>query len=165
MIVNYVKEVFEKIEGMEGLFVVRMFILGLFFDNGEFKFEMRRKIFEIFVEMDNVEEIVIESRSEFVRYEVVKEFVEIVLDKYFEVVIGFEIVNDDVVDVFINKGNIFVDFVKVVEIIYKVGVKVKIYFFFKLIFFFECDGVEDVKESIIKVEFYMDIFFINIMDI
>ncbi|WP_297091216.1 archaeosine biosynthesis radical SAM protein RaSEA [Thermococcus sp.] len=164
-IVDYVREALKKIEGKKGPFAVRMFTSGSFLDNGELKPETRRQIFEILAERENVKEIVIESRSELVRYDAVKELAEIVPDKHFEVAIGLETANDDIADVSINKGNTFADFVKAAEITHEAGAKVKAYLLLKPIFLSERDGINDVKESIIKAEPYTDTFSINITDI
>uniref|UniRef100_UPI0026083164 archaeosine biosynthesis radical SAM protein RaSEA n=1 Tax=Thermococcus sp. TaxID=35749 RepID=UPI0026083164 len=164
-IVDYVREALKKIEGKKGPFAVRMFTSGSFLDNGELKPETRRKIFELLAEMENVEEIVIESRSELVRYDAVKELAEIVPDKHFEVAIGLETANDDIADVSINKGNTFEDFVRASEITRKARAKVKTYLLLKPIFLSERTAIEDVKESIIKAEPYTDTFSINITDI
>ena len=164
-IIDYVREALKRIEGKKGPFAVRMFTSGSFLDNGELKPETRRKIFELLAEMDNVEEIVIESRSELVRYDAVKELAEIVPDKHFEVAIGLETANDDIADVSINKGNTFEDFVRASEITRKAGANVKTYLLLKPIFLGERTAIEDVKESITKAEPYTDTFSINITDI
>ncbi|WP_297063861.1 archaeosine biosynthesis radical SAM protein RaSEA [Thermococcus sp.] len=164
-IVDYVRKALKKIEGKKGPFAVRMFTSGSFLDNGELKPETRRKIFEILSKMENVEEIVIESRSELVRYDAVKELAEIVPDKHFEVAIGLETANDDIAEISINKGNTFEDFVRASEITRKAGAKVKTYLLLKPIFLSERDGIRDAKESILKAEPYTDTFSINITDI
>ncbi|WP_461867008.1 archaeosine biosynthesis radical SAM protein RaSEA [Thermococcus sp.] len=163
-IVDYVREALRKIEGKDRV-AVRMFTSGSFLDNGELKPETRRKIFELLAEMDNIEEIVIESRSELVRYDAVKELAEIVPDRRFEVAIGLETANDDIAEVSINKGNTFGDFVRASEITRKAGAKVKTYLLLKPIFLSERTAIEDVKESIRKAEPYTDTFSINITDI
>ena len=164
-IVDYVKEALKKIEGKKDPFAVRMFTSGSFLDNGELKAETRRKIFEILAGINEVKEIVIESRSELVRYEAVKELADIVPDRHFEVAIGLETANDDIADVSINKGNTFEDFIKAAETTHKAGAKVKTYLLLKPIFLSERDGIRDAKESIIKAEPYTDTFSINITDI
>ncbi|WP_010477746.1 archaeosine biosynthesis radical SAM protein RaSEA [Thermococcus zilligii] len=164
-IVDYFRGALKKIEGKKGPFAVRIFTSGSFLDNGELKPETRRKIFEILSKMDSVEEIVIESRSELVRYDAVKELAEIVPDKHFEVAIGLETANDDIAEVSINKGNTFSDFVKAAEVTHKAGARVKTYLLLKPVFLSERDGIRDAKESIIRAEPYTDTFSINITDI
>jgi len=164
-IVDYVRQALKKIKGKKGPFAVRMFTSGSFLDNGELKPETRRRIFEILAKMDNVEEVVIESRSELVRYDAVRELAEIVPDRHFEVAIGLETANDDIADVSINKGNTFKDFIRAAEITHKAGAKVKTYLLLKPIFMSERNGMEDVKESIVRAEPYTDTFSINITDI
>ncbi|MCO6041683.1 archaeosine biosynthesis radical SAM protein RaSEA [Thermococcus alcaliphilus] len=164
-LVKYFKKALKKIEGKNGPIAVRIFTSGSFFDDGEVKRETRRQIFSILAEMDNVEEIVVESRSELVRYDAVRELVEIIGEKYFEVAIGLETANDDIADVSINKGNTFEEFVRASEIIREAGANVKTYLLFKPIFLSERDAIEDVKESIKKAAPYTDTFSINVTNI
>jgi len=164
-LVKYFKKALKKIEGKKGPIAVRIFTSGSFFDDGEVKRETRRQIFSILAEMDNVEEIVVESRSELVRYDAMRELVEIIEGKYFEVAIGLETANDDIADVSINKGNTFEEFVRASEIIREAGANVKTYLLFKPIFLSERDAIEDVKESIKKAAPYTDTFSINVTNI
>ncbi|WP_457752969.1 archaeosine biosynthesis radical SAM protein RaSEA [Thermococcus sp.] len=163
-IIEYVKKALKKIEGKERV-AVRIFTSGSFLDDGELKPETRKKIFKLLAGYDNIKEIVIESRSELVRYDAVKELADIVQNKHFEVAIGLESANNDIVDVCINKGNTFGQFVNASEEIRRAGAKVKTYLLLKPIFLSERDGIEDVKESIKKAAPYTDTFSINITNI
>ncbi|MBO8173926.1 MAG: archaeosine biosynthesis radical SAM protein RaSEA [Thermococcus sp.] len=163
-IVEYVKKALRKIEGKDRV-AVRIFTSGSFLDDGELKPETRKEIFKLLDEYNNIKEIVIESRSELVRYDAVKELADIVGDKHFEVAVGLETANDDIADVSINKGNTFEQFVKASEEIRSAGAKVKTYLLLKPIFLSERDGVEDIKESIKKAAPYTDTFSINITNI
>ncbi|ASJ10754.1 radical SAM protein [Thermococcus sp. P6] len=164
-LVNYLREALRKIEGREGPFAVRIFTSGSFLDNGELKPETRRRMFELLSGMENVEEIVVESRSELVRYDAVRELADVVPDRHFEVAIGLETASDDVAEVSINKGNTFSDFVRASETVRKAGARVKTYLLLKPIFLSERDGMVDVRESILRAEPYTDTFSINITDI
>ncbi|NJE08780.1 TIGR01210 family radical SAM protein [Thermococcus sp. M39] len=163
-IIEYVKKALKKIEGKERV-AVRIFTSGSFLDDGELKPETRKEIFKLLAEYNNIEEIVIESRSELVRYDAVKELADIVKDRHFEVAIGLETANDDIADVSINKGNTFEQFVKASEEIRSAGAKVKTYLLLKPIFLSERDGIEDIKESIKKAAPYTDTFSINVTNI
>ena len=164
-LVEYFKKALKKIENKKGPIAVRIFTSGSFFDEGELKSETRKRIFSTLAEMDNVEEIVVESRSELVRSDAIKELVEIIGGKYFEIAIGLETANDDVVDVSINKGNTFGEFIRASKIIRDAGANVKTYLLFKPIFLSERDAIEDVKESIKKAAPYTDTFSINVTNI
>ena len=163
-IVEYVKKALKKIEDKERV-AVRIFTSGSFLDDGELKPETRKKIFKLLAGYDNIKEIVIESRSELVRYDAVKELADIVQNKHFEVAIGLETANDDIIDVSINKGNTFEQFVSASEEIKRAGARVKTYLLLKPIFLSERDGIEDIKESIRKAAPYTDTFSINITNI
>ncbi|RKX46339.1 MAG: TIGR01210 family radical SAM protein [Thermotogae bacterium] len=164
-LVEYFKKALKRIENKKGPIAVRIFTSGSFFDEGELKSETRKRIFSILAKMDNVEEIVVESRSELVRRDAIKELVEIIGGKYFEVAIGLETANDDVADVSINKGNTFGEFIRASNIIKEAGANVKTYLLFKPIFLSERDAIEDVKESIKKAVPYTDTFSINVTNI
>ena len=159
-IIEYVEEALEKVED-EDRVAVRMFTSGSFFDDSELKPETRRIIFRLISEMENVREIVVESRSELVRYEAVRELAEIAGDRHFEVAIGLETANDDVADVAINKGNTFADFVRAADTVHSAGAYVKTYLLLKPAFMSERDAIEDVKASLTKAEPYTDTFSIN----
>ena len=163
-LVDYLREALKKIEGKERV-AVRIFTSGSFFDNGELKPETRREMFEILSSYGNVKEIVVETRSELVRYDAVKELADIVKEKHFEVALGLETANNDVADVSINKGNTFEDFVRASKIIREAGAKVKTYILLKPAFLSERDAIKDAKESIRKAEPYTDTFSINLTDI
>ncbi|ADT83586.1 archaeosine biosynthesis radical SAM protein RaSEA [Thermococcus barophilus] len=163
-IVEYVKKALKKIEDKERV-AVRIFTSGSFLDDGELKPETRKKIFKLLAGYDNIKEIVIESRSELVRYNAVKELADIAEDRHFEIAIGLETANNDIADVCINKGNTFEQFVNASEEIRSAGAKVKTYLLLKPIFLSERDGIEDVKESIKKAAPYTDTFSINITNI
>lgn len=164
-ILNYFREAIQKIKGEEGRFSVRIFTSGSFFDSAEVRRETRIKIFEELAKLENVYEIVVETRSELVKEEWVRELAKIVEGKRFEVALGLETANDHVADISINKGNTFEDFIKASEKIRNAGAYVKTYLLFKPIFLSEAEGIEDVKESIEKAEPYTDTFSINLTNI
>ncbi|AEH24955.1 archaeosine biosynthesis radical SAM protein RaSEA [Pyrococcus yayanosii] len=158
-------EALDKIRGKEGRFAVRIFTSGSFFDSAEVGRETRHKIFEAIAELDNVYEVVVETRSELVREEWVRELAKRVEGKHFEVAIGLETANDDVADVSINKGNTFEDFVRASERIRGAGAFVKTYLLFKPAFLGEKDAIEDIKASIERAAPYTDTFSINLTNI
>ncbi|AFK21630.1 archaeosine biosynthesis radical SAM protein RaSEA [Pyrococcus sp. ST04] len=164
-ILSYFLKALEKIKGKEGRFGIRIFTSGSFFDSAEVRRETRRRIFEEIAKLDNVYEVVVETRSEIIRKDWVKELVEIIEGKWFEVALGLETANDDIADVSINKGNTFSQFIRASEIIHEAGARVKTYLLFKPIFLSERDAIEDAKYSIEKAEPYTDTFSINITNI
>ncbi|ASJ15599.1 radical SAM protein [Thermococcus chitonophagus] len=164
-ILNYFLEALSKIKGREGRFAVRIFTSGSFFDSAEVRRETRRRIFEEIAKLENVYEVVVETRSEIIKKEWVEELAEIVKGKWFEVALGLETANDDIAEVSINKGNTFEQFVRASEIIHDAGARVKTYLLLKPIFLSERDAIEDAKYSIERAEPYTDTFSINITNI
>jgi len=164
-LVDYLKKALRKIKGKEGRFAVRIFTSGSFLDDGEVKPWARREMFKLLAEMENVKEIVVETRSELVRYEAISELAEIVKGRHFEVALGLETANDDVADVSINKGNTFEQFVRASEIIHEAGARVKTYVLLKSSFLSERHAIEDAKETIRQAAPYTDTFSINIINI
>ncbi len=159
-LVKYVGKALKTVEGEERV-AVRMFTSGSFLDDSELKPETRRVMFRLISSMENVHEVVVESRSELVRYEAVHELTEIVGDTYFEVAIGLETANDMVAYLSINKGNTFADFVRAANTVHRAGAHVKTYLLLKPAFMSERDAIEDVKASIVKADPYTDTFSIN----
>ncbi|AMM54303.1 archaeosine biosynthesis radical SAM protein RaSEA [Pyrococcus kukulkanii] len=164
-ILNYFLEALSKIKGKEGRFAIRIFTSGSFFDSAEVRRETRRRIFKEIAKLDNVYEVVVETRSEIIKKEWVEELAEIVEGKWFEVALGLETANDDIAEVSINKGNTFEQFVRASEIIHDAGARVKTYLLLKPIFLSERDAIEDAKYSIERAEPYTDTFSINITNI
>ncbi|NPA47749.1 MAG: archaeosine biosynthesis radical SAM protein RaSEA [Thermococci archaeon] len=159
-LLEYLQKALQTAAGYERV-AVRIFTSGSFLDDSELRPETRREMFRLISRMENVREIVVESRSELVRYEAVRELAEIAGDRHFEVAIGLETANDDVADVAINKGNTFADFVRAADTVHSAGAYVKTYLLLKPAFMSEMNAIEDVKASIIKAEPYTDTFSIN----
>ncbi|AEC51419.1 hypothetical protein PNA2_0501 [Pyrococcus sp. NA2] len=164
-IFSHFLEAIKKIKDKEGRFGIRIFTSGSFFDSAEVRRDTRIRIFKEIAKLDNVFEVVVETRSEIIREDWVRELAEIINDKWFEVAIGLETTNDDIAEISINKGSTFQDFVRASEIIRRTGARVKTYLLFKPIFLSERDAIEDLKESIKKAEPYTDTFSINITNI
>ncbi|CAB49212.1 archaeosine biosynthesis radical SAM protein RaSEA [Pyrococcus abyssi] len=164
-ILSHFLEAVHKIKGKDDRFSIRIFTSGSFFDSAEVRRDTRIRIFREISKLDNVYEVVVETRSEIIREDWVRELAEMVEDKWFEVAIGLESANDDIADVSINKGSTFNDFVRASEIIHNAGAKVKTYLLLKPIFLSERDAIEDVKFSIEKAEPYTDTFSINLTNI
>jgi len=164
-LIEYFKKALRKIEGEKGPISVRIFTSGSFFDDGEVKPATRKEIFSLLAKIEDVKEIVVETRSELVRFGTVKELVDLVEGKHFEVAVGLETASDDIADVGINKGNTFEEFITASRVIREAGAHVKTYLLLKPAFLNERDGIEDIKESIKKAAPYTDTFSINVTNI
>lgn len=131
--------------------VVKIFVSGSFLNEDELPKEARDEILKMLNEEKNIEEIVVESRPEFVREEVIKECLELLPDKIFEVSIGLESSSDYIKKYKINKGFLNEDFERAINVIkslksdYKITSKA--YLFVKPILTSEKEAIEDAVAS------------------
>jgi len=130
---------------------VKIFVSGSFLNEEELPKEARNEILKILNNKENVEEIVVESRPEFVKEDVLKECCDLLRDKIFEVSIGLESSSDYIKKYKINKGFLNKDFERAVNIIkrWKPNYKItsKAYLFVKPILTSEKEAIEDAVAS------------------
>jgi len=104
----------------------------------------------------NVEEVVVESRPEYVTEEILKACCSLIPDKIFEVSIGLETSSDYIKEYKINKGFTNEDFERAVSVVknlksdYKIASKA--YLFVKPILTSEKEAIEDAVASAIYAE-------------
>lgn len=131
--------------------VVKIFVSGSFLNEEELPEDARNEILKILNNEENIEEIVIESRPEFVREKVLKECCSLLQDKVFEVSIGLESSSDYIKKYKINKGFLNKDFEMAVNLIKKLKPDYKItskaYLFVKPILTSEKEAIEDAVAS------------------
>ncbi len=131
--------------------VVKIFVSGSFLNEAELPKEARDEILKKLNKEENIEEIVVESRPEYVNENILKECCSLLPDKIFEVSIGLESGNDYIKKYKINKGFSNEDFERAVNVIknlkseYKVTSKA--YLFVKPILTSEKDAIEDAVAS------------------
>lgn len=94
---------------------IKLFASGSFLNPEEIPIDARNKILQIIYENENIKEVVIETRPEYVTKEVLKEVMSILKDKLFEVSIGLEAVSDNIRENRINKGFSREDFQKAIS--------------------------------------------------
>jgi len=147
-------DIFKKLIGRYGIkpkTVVKIFVSGSFLNEEELPKEARDEILKILNNEENVEEIVIESRPEFVREDVLKECCSLLQDKIFEVSIGLESSSDYIKKYKINKGFLNKDFERTVNVIKRLKpnykIKSKAYLFVKPILTSEKEAIEDAVAS------------------
>lgn len=132
---------------------VKLFASGSFLNPREVPKEVRNEILEILNSHKEISEIVIETRPEYVKEEVLEEVFEIIGDKLFEVSIGLETSNDRTRELNINKGFSRADFENAVNIIKKFkeerkfNIKVKPYIFVKPILISEKEAIDEAIET------------------
>ncbi|AEG18900.1 archaeosine biosynthesis radical SAM protein RaSEA [Methanobacterium paludis] len=130
---------------------VKMFVSGSFLNEAEVPKVARDEILGILKDEKHVEEVVVESRPEYVTEEVLKECSEALGNKLFEVGMGLETSNDYTRKYKINKGFTREDFEQAVQIIKKLqpeyNVHAKAYLFVKPILTSENAAIEEAVES------------------
>jgi TIGR01210 family protein len=130
---------------------VKIFVSGSFLNKDELPKEARNEILKILNKEENVEEVIVESRPEYVTEEVIKECCSFIPDKIFEVSMGLESSSDYIKKYRINKGFLNEDFERATDIIKKMKgsckVTSKAYLFVKPILTSEKEAIEDAVAS------------------
>ena len=131
--------------------VVKIFVSGSFLNPDEIPKRARYEILNFLKEQNYVEEVVVESRPEFITEEVLKECCEALGEKIFEIGIGLETSNDYTREEKINKGFTKEDFERAINTIknsnLKCEVRAKAYIFVKPILTSEKDAIEEALNS------------------
>jgi radical SAM enzyme (TIGR01210 family) len=136
--------------------VVKIFVSGSFLNEDEIPREARDEILKLLNKEKNVEEVVVESRPEYVTEEILKACCSLIPDKIFEVSIGLETSSDYIKEYKINKGFTNEDFERAVSVVknlksdYKIASKA--YLFVKPILTSEKEAIEDAVASAIYAE-------------
>ncbi|MHA1682083.1 MAG: archaeosine biosynthesis radical SAM protein RaSEA [Promethearchaeota archaeon] len=142
------KEDFEKVDKI----VLKIFNSGSFLDTGEIPGKAFDKICAIIKNLDNVVEIAVESRPEFITNEsafaLKNAFRE---DQFVEVGVGLESWDDHVRQECINKDFTLEEFISAHEILSRHDVGTKVYVFLKPLFLSEKEACLDAQMTIDEV--------------
>lgn len=137
----------------EDRIAVKLFASGSFLNPYELPKEARDYILKTLVDLGNVDEIIVESRPEYVKEEILDEIFEIIGDTLFEISMGLETYNDDTRLNKINKGFTKEDFEESVDLIKNLkdekgyNLKSKAYIFVKPIFLNEKESIDEAIET------------------
>jgi len=142
-------EIIERSFPEEEEFALKIFTSGSFFDEREIPENLRREILQRCSEHENLRRVVVESRPEFIKEDVLKESISIFPE--LEVAIGLESSDDEVRRICINKGFTFQDFLRASETLKKCGAKLRVYLLLKPPFLSERRAIEDVLNSISSI--------------
>ncbi|MGF7119292.1 archaeosine biosynthesis radical SAM protein RaSEA [Methanobacterium oryzae] len=149
-LIDIFKNLMEKHE-IKPKTVVKIFVSGSFLNEKELPKEARDEILKILNKEENIEEIVVESRPEFVTEEIIKNCCDLLPDKIFEISIGLESSSDYIKEYKINKGFLNEDFKRAINIIKNLKSNYKItskaYLFVKPILTSEKEAIEDAVAS------------------
>ena len=164
---NYaLQEKINDITSDEEDFIIKIYNSGSFFDDSEISEDIREHIFKKIADVPKIKEVVIESRVDYITNEKLKKMKSTLKDKYVEVAIGLETVNDYIRNRYINKGLKFKDFRDAIQICKKNDVGIRAYLLFKPPFLNEQTAIEDCAISIQKlVELKINTISINPLNI
>ncbi|MCE5213423.1 MAG: archaeosine biosynthesis radical SAM protein RaSEA [Methanobacterium sp.] len=130
---------------------VKIFVSGSFLNPDEIPHDALVGILQILSDEENVEEVVVESRPEYVNEEVLRECCDLIPDKIFEVSMGLESSSDEIKGYKINKGFTNADFERAVYVIKKLktdyNITSKSYLFVKPILTSEQEAIDDAVKS------------------
>jgi len=132
-------------------YALKIFNSGSFFDENEISEEVKQYIYEKVATIENIKEFTIESRLEYINAEKLKDLKDILKEKYIEIAIGIETVNDYIRNYYLNKGMRFEKFNNILQICKENGIGIKAYLLFKPPFLNEVGAIDDCINSIKKL--------------
>jgi len=153
-LVEIFKEQFQRqIQKQEisGPTAIKIFVSGSFLNEEEIPETARQEIFKIINEYEDVEEVVVESRPEYVNEEILRDCCQLIPGKIFEVAMGLESASDEIRLQRINKGFTREDFEEAMTVIKSLKsdfkVEGKAYLLVKPILTSESEAIEDAVKS------------------
>ena len=146
---------------MESTSILKVFTSGSFLDRRE----IPREVFEYFFKKigDKVDKLLIESRTEYVTEETLREIKNFGIDT--RIAIGVESSNDDVIRKSVNKGSSFAKFKKAASTVSNLGLELRSYLLLKPPFMSEEEAVFDAIKSVKDCAPYSTDISINPMNI
>ncbi len=148
ILVSQLNVALDKLKQKPAPYIVKIYTSGSFLDPQEVPIDAKHEILKILEEISEVEEIVLESRPEFVKPKYLQDIVNILKNKKVEIAIGLESSNELVRVHSINKGFTNNLYKKAVQIARSFGLGVRSYILFKPLFLSEREAIEDAIKSI-----------------
>ncbi len=127
---------------------VKLYTSGSFLDEDEVSSQARNDILKLISEDDRVKEVVIESRPEYVREDILSELRTILGDRRIELGIGLESSNDMVRGICVNKGFTLQDFTDALDRAKKYDIGIRAYVLLKPPFLTEKGALQDAIDTI-----------------
>ncbi|MFW9927847.1 MAG: archaeosine biosynthesis radical SAM protein RaSEA [Candidatus Thorarchaeota archaeon] len=146
----FIQEWDKHLEELSEIKAVKIFNSGSFLDPKEVPFQSQKTIFEKISTLDNIEEVIIESRPEYINLhkKELKELTDILQNRSLWIGVGLETSNDYINQSFINKGFNFEQFLRCVKNATGCRVNVKSYVLLKPPFLTEKEAIEDAVQTI-----------------
>ena len=129
---------------------IKLFVSGSFLNKNEVDVKVQEHIFNVFSKYDNIKEVIVESKPEYIDEDSLKWLASIIPDKIFEIGIGLETSNEDTRLNKINKGITNKSFERAVDTINSIDeydIRAKAYLLVKPILLSEKDALEESIES------------------
>lgn len=156
------KKKINEIQVDKNNYIIKIFNSGSFFDDSEINEDSRIYIYHNISKIKQIKEVVIESRIEYITHDHLSNLKEHMGNKYIEIGIGLETVNDYIRNNYINKGIYFNNFLEALNLCKKYNIGVKVYLLFKPPFVNEQGAIDDCIYSIKKlIDLKVDTISIN----
>jgi radical SAM enzyme (TIGR01210 family) len=129
---------------------VKLFVSGSFLNTNEIPPKVQEYIFNKFNKYDNLKEVIVESKPEFIDEESLIRLASLIPDKIFEIGIGLETSNEETRQNKINKGitnKAFEDCVNMINSIEDYDIRAKAYLLVKPILISEQEAINESIES------------------
>lgn len=127
---------------------IKLYTSGSFLDIDEIPGDVQKSILKVIAEDDRVEEIVIESRPEFVTDEVLSDLREVIGKKRVEIGIGLESANNLIRSICINKNFDLENFQQALLRAKSYDIGIRAYVLLKPPFLTESDAIDDTTTTI-----------------
>ena len=129
---------------------VKLFVSGSFLNKNEVPEKVQKYIFNKFNNYDNLKEVIVESKPEFIEEDSLKQLASLIPDKIFEIGIGLETLNEDTRLNKINKGITNKSFERAVNTINSIeeyDIRAKAYLLVKPILISEKQAIQESIDS------------------
>ncbi|MBN2489095.1 MAG: archaeosine biosynthesis radical SAM protein RaSEA [Methanosarcinaceae archaeon] len=146
-------------------FMVKIFTSGSFLDEREIQPDVRKSILRCLGNDERIPKVLVETRPEFVKDDVMVDCMDVLGDTKFEIAIGLETSSDLIRKDSINKGFTYLDFVDAAETVKRHGATTKVYLLLKPPFLSEGEALDDMVRSVEVAAHYSDTFSINLCNV
>ncbi|MHA1669258.1 MAG: archaeosine biosynthesis radical SAM protein RaSEA [Promethearchaeota archaeon] len=138
----------EEIQNDKDDYIIKIFNSGSFFDDDEISENLRKFIYEQINKVNNITEVVVESRTEHLSRNKLVQMRSELGSRHIEIGIGLETVNDYIRLNYINKGITFKEFLDAVNLCKQCDIGIRAYLLFKPPFISEASAIDDCVSSI-----------------
>ena len=146
-------------------FMVKIFTSGSFLDEREIQPDVRKSILHRLGNDERIPKVLVETRPEFVKDDVMCDCMDVLGGTKFEIAIGLETSSDLIRKDSINKGFEYLDFVDAAETVKRYGASTKVYLLLKPPFLSEGEALDDMVRSVEVAAHYSDTISINLCNV